>query len=52
MDVNVAVSILFTIFQCFLCVLSYSGMLDIDEINNVNYGIDILKEPVMFKPEV
>ncbi|CAG2184511.1 OS9 [Mytilus edulis] len=27
-------------------------MLDIEEINNVNYGIDILKEPVLLKPEV
>ncbi|XP_076093847.1 uncharacterized protein LOC143064699 [Mytilus galloprovincialis] len=46
----------FTIFlllsQCFGSIVMFSGMLDIEEINNVNYGIDILKEPVLLKPEV
>ena len=28
------------------------ALFDIDELKSVNYGIDILNEPVVFKPEV
>ena len=28
------------------------ALLDIDELKSVNYGVDILSEPVVLKPEV
>lgn len=32
--------------------MAFSGMLDIEEINNIDYGIDILKQPVLLHQEV
>ena len=42
-----------TIFSYFSALFrAGNAFLDIDELKSVNYGVDILSEPVVLKPEV
>ena len=50
MDVLIKTLIIFSVILAEL--RCGHALFDIDELKSVNYGIDILNEPVVFKPEV